>query len=45
MTFYFTFDYFIQFLSLKTNVRPTEKHCLFYLFIYSIVFICAVACS
>ncbi len=44
MKFYFTFDYFIQFLSLKTNVRPTEKHfyfiCLFtllYLFVLLLV--------
>ncbi len=33
----------------KTNAWPTlkktENHCLFYLYLYSIVFICAVACS
>ncbi len=44
----FTFDYFIQFLYLKTNViylKKTENHFLSYLYLYYIVFICAVACS
>ncbi len=40
----FTFDYFIQFLYLKTNVidlpkKKTENHWLFYLYLYSTVFL------
>ncbi len=43
----FTFDYFIQFLYLKTNAidlpkkkkkKKNENHWLFYLYLYSIVF-------
>ncbi len=47
MQCYFTFDYFIQFLYLKLLDLPKkpEKHCLFYLYLCSIVFICAVAFS